>query len=166
MIQYVKLVNIFNEQVKLNDYRFPKGCYFRLKIQEFLNLKPENQTSSWGGKRKLPVVYDRDGAVMASYVLRSKTAIAKSIFVVKAFNSISEVLPLFKQLLNRVDTLERNYEIRRETEEKVHFAMNKMLLNTARQSDFAVLLEDNENIKKEIINIKELLNKIVKKRLK
>lgn len=127
-------------------------------------MRSQNATANISSMSRVnPYVFDRDAAVMASYVLRSKTAIAKSIFVVRAFNSISEILPLFKQVLKRVDILEKNYEIRRETEEKVHFAMNKMLLNTARQSDFAVLLEDNENVKKEIKQIKEMIKKIVKK---
>src|SRR5580692_2609416 len=43
-----------NEQVKRNIDRFPADFMFQLTEEEFKNLKSQNATSSWGGRRKLP----------------------------------------------------------------------------------------------------------------
>ena len=43
-----------NEQVKRNLNRFPKDFMFTLTTKEFKNLKSQNATSSWGGRRTLP----------------------------------------------------------------------------------------------------------------
>ena len=43
-----------NEQVKRNDTRFPRDFIFTLTQKEFANLKSQNATSSWGGRRKMP----------------------------------------------------------------------------------------------------------------
>jgi hypothetical protein len=42
-----------NEQVKRNINRFPKDFMFTLTAKEYENLKSQNATSSWGGRRKL-----------------------------------------------------------------------------------------------------------------
>lgn len=41
-----------NEQVRRNIERFPADFVFQLSAGEFANLKSQNATSSWGGKRK------------------------------------------------------------------------------------------------------------------
>ena len=43
-----------NEQVKRNIDRFPEDFMFQLDEKEWENLKSQNATSSWGGRRKLP----------------------------------------------------------------------------------------------------------------
>jgi hypothetical protein len=43
-----------NEQVKRNANRFPKDFMFTLTTKEYQNLKSQNATLSWGGRRKLP----------------------------------------------------------------------------------------------------------------
>ena len=43
-----------NEQVKRNINRFPKDFMFTLTTKEYENLKSQNATSSWGGRRTLP----------------------------------------------------------------------------------------------------------------
>ena len=46
-----------NEQVKRNRERFPKDFIFELTREEFANLKSQFATSSWGGRRKLPLAF-------------------------------------------------------------------------------------------------------------
>ena len=46
-----------NEQVKRNIKRFPKDFMFYLTQKEFENLKSQNATSSWGGRRKLSYAF-------------------------------------------------------------------------------------------------------------
>src|SRR4051812_41353158 len=50
-----------NEQVKRNSSRFPKDFMFTLTEKEFTNLKSQNATSSWGGRRKLPFAFTEQG---------------------------------------------------------------------------------------------------------
>lgn len=64
-----------NEQVKRNIKRFPKDFMFALTAKEFENLKSQNATSSWGGRRKLPNAFTEQGVAMLSSILNSDTAI-------------------------------------------------------------------------------------------
>ena len=41
-----------NEQVRRNQDRFPEDFMFQLTKEEFSNLRSQNATSSWGGRRK------------------------------------------------------------------------------------------------------------------
>ena len=43
-----------NEQVKRNIDRFPKDFMIALTTKEYENLKSQNATSSWAGRRTLP----------------------------------------------------------------------------------------------------------------
>jgi hypothetical protein len=54
---YGYTVKTFNQQVKRNIERFPNDFIFQLTANEFLNLKSQNVTSSWGGNRKSPWVF-------------------------------------------------------------------------------------------------------------
>lgn len=48
---------------------------FALTAKEFENLKSQNATSSWGGRRKLPNAFTEQGVAMLSSILNSDTAI-------------------------------------------------------------------------------------------
>ena len=50
-----------NEQVRRNIDRFPDDFMFRLTKKEFENLKSQIATSSWGGRRKLPLAWKNAG---------------------------------------------------------------------------------------------------------
>jgi ORF6N domain len=53
-----------NEQVKRNINRFPKDFMFTLAEKEYENLRSQNATSSWGGRRKLPNAFTEQGVAM------------------------------------------------------------------------------------------------------
>jgi len=74
-----------NQAVKRNIARFPKEFMFQLTREEFQNLKSQIVTSSWGGRRKLPIAFTEHGVVMLSSVLNSKIATQINISVVNAF---------------------------------------------------------------------------------
>ena len=57
-----------NEQVKRNKERFPEEFMIRLAKSEFDNLKSQNATSSWGGRRTLPYAFTEQGVTMLSSV--------------------------------------------------------------------------------------------------
>ena len=60
-----------NEQVKRNSKRFPRDFMFTLTQKEFDNLKSQNATSSWGGRRKLPNAFTEQGVAMLSSIFYS-----------------------------------------------------------------------------------------------
>lgn len=61
-----------NEQARRNKDRFPEDFMFQLTGEEWENLKSQNATSSWGGRRKLPYAFTEHGVLMLSSVLNSK----------------------------------------------------------------------------------------------
>lgn len=67
-------VKRLNEQVGRNINRFPRDFMFQLTQDEAENLKSQNATSSWGGKRKLPYVFTEQGIYMLATVLRGELA--------------------------------------------------------------------------------------------
>ena len=100
----------FNEQVKRNLSRFPSDFMFQLSNQEFTNLKSQFATSSWGGRRKLPYAFTEHGAIMAATILNTPRAIEVSVYVVRAFVQLREVLATHKELSKRLDELEVKIE--------------------------------------------------------
>jgi len=96
-----------NEQVKRNADRFPTDFMFLLSADEFANLKSQFATSSWGGRRKLPFAFTEHGAIMAASVLNSKRAVEMSVYVVRAFVQLRDLLSSQKVLAEQVAKLER-----------------------------------------------------------
>lgn len=71
------------------------------------NLRSQNATSSsYGGRRYLPHAFTEHGAIMAANVLNSKQAVQMSVFVVRAFVKLREVLATNKQLADKLTELE------------------------------------------------------------
>ncbi|MCL2094483.1 MAG: ORF6N domain-containing protein [Treponema sp.] len=73
-----------NEAAKRNNDRFPPEFMFQLTKNEYENLKSQFATSSWGGRRKLPIAFTENGVIMLSSVLNSKIATQININVVNA----------------------------------------------------------------------------------
>ena len=96
-----------NEQVKRNVGRFPVDFMFQLTESEAENLKSQFATSSWGGRRKLPLVFTEHGAIMAASVLNSDRAVEMSVYVVRAFVQLRELLVDHKVLADKLAALER-----------------------------------------------------------
>lgn len=96
-----------NEQVRRNSNRFPPEFAFALTDQDLADLKSQIATSSWGGKRKRPLVFTEHGAVMAATVLNSRKAVETSVFVVRAFIQLRNALGAHREIRTRLDDLER-----------------------------------------------------------
>jgi ORF6N domain len=86
-----------NEQIKRNINRFPSDFMFQLTETEFKNLISQNAISSWGGRRKLPLVFTEHGALMAASVLNSQAAIDAGIFIVRAFVKMRQMLSTYQE---------------------------------------------------------------------
>jgi hypothetical protein len=98
---------VFNQAIKRNTNRFPVDFMFQLSTEEFENLISQTVTSSWGGRRKLPLVFTEHGAIMAASVLNSDRAVEMSVYVVRAFVQLREVLVDHKALADKLAALER-----------------------------------------------------------
>lgn len=96
-----------NEQVRRNRERFPADFIFELTAAEFANLKSQFATSSWGGRRKRPLAFTEHGAIMAATVLNSPRAVEMTIYVVRAFLQLRDLLASNHQLAEKFAQLER-----------------------------------------------------------
>jgi hypothetical protein len=95
-----------NEQVRRNCARFPDDFLFELTVEEFTNLKSHFATSSWGGRRKLPLAFTEHGAIQAATILNSPRAVEISVYVVRAFVKLRELLSSNRELVRRFEQLE------------------------------------------------------------
>jgi ORF6N domain len=102
-----------NRAVKRNLKRFPDDFMFQLTRSEFENLKYQFGTSSsHGGRRKLPFAFTEKGAIMAANVLNSPDAVRMSVFVVRAFIKMRELLGGTKELARQLADLEKKLTAR------------------------------------------------------
>ena len=99
---------VFNQAVKRNIARFPERFRFQLTQEEFDNLRSQNVTSSWGGRRYLPYAFTEQGVAMLSAVLRSDTAVEVSIGIMDAFVRMRKFIYDNAALLEKVSSLEFN----------------------------------------------------------
>jgi hypothetical protein len=105
-------VKRLNEQVKRNQDRFPSDFIFQLTAKEQKILRSQFATSNktHGGRRYRPHAFTEHGAIMAATVLNSKRAIQMSVFVVRAFVRLREMLATNRQLATKLGELERHVD--------------------------------------------------------
>ena len=65
-------------------------------------------TSSWGGTRKRPLAFTEHGAIMAATVLNSPRAVQMTVYVVRAFVKLREVLAANEDLARKLEALEKS----------------------------------------------------------
>ena len=117
-----------NEQVKRNIDRFPEDFMFQLTAVEWENLKSQNATSSWGGRRKIPFAFTEHGVLMLSSVLNSDRAIQVNIQIMRIYAKLREMLMTNKDILLKLEQLERK-ALRQDGDIKLIFKYLKELLN-------------------------------------
>ena len=101
----------FNEQVRRNAKRFPPDFLFQLTAEEAQSLRSQNAILKTGrGKHRkyAPLVFSEHGAIMAATILNSPRAVQMSVYVVRAFVKLREVLTSNTALARRLETLERS----------------------------------------------------------
>ena len=98
-----------NQQVRRNADRFPADFAFQVTADEFAGLMLQIATSKKGrgGRRKLPLAFTEHGAIMAANVLNSPRAVQMSVFVVRAFVKMREMLGDNRHLAEKLAELER-----------------------------------------------------------
>ena len=73
------------ESVRRNIRRFPEDFMFELSTEEWVILRTQFATSSWGGQRYNPYAFTEQGIAMLSSVLNSEIAIDINIAIMRAF---------------------------------------------------------------------------------
>jgi hypothetical protein len=109
---YGVAVRQLNQQVKRNRDRFPTDFTFQLTPAEDEALRSQIVISKKGrgGRRYPPYAFTEHGAIMAATVLNSKRAVEMSVFVVRAFVRMREMLAKNRQLAAKVNELDRRLE--------------------------------------------------------
>lgn len=99
---------IFNQGVKRNRSRFPVDFMFQLTVEEYENLRSQFVISSsrWGGRRYTPLAFTEHGAIMAATILNSQKAMEMSVFIVRAFVQLREIISAHSELTDKLQQLE------------------------------------------------------------
>lgn len=105
-------VKVLNQQIKRNRRRFPSDFVFQLTTKEHAALRSQIVTSKEGrgGRRYLPYAFTEHGAIMAATVLNSERAVDMSVFVVRAFVRLREMLATNRKLAVKIDELENRLD--------------------------------------------------------
>lgn len=119
----------FNEQVRRNAERFPVDFMFQLTDQEFAALRSQIATSNTGrgGRRYLPHAFTEHGAIMAATILNTPQATALSVYVVRAFVQMREVLDTHKALARKLVDLEQRIDSQDETIVEILGAIRQLM---------------------------------------
>ena len=97
-------------QVKRNIIRFPEDFMFELTDQEFKDWRSQFVTSNDDkmGLRYAPYAFTEDGVSQLSTVLSSERAIKVNIQIIRLFSKMRKMLVTQKDILNKLEELERN----------------------------------------------------------
>jgi hypothetical protein len=116
-----------NEQVKRNIKRFPGDFMFALTAKEYENLKSQNATSSWGGRRKLPTAFTEQGVAMLSSILNSDIAIEVNIRIIRVFTKLREYALTHKEILLQLAKLEKEVKGNSKDIENIFMVLKELL---------------------------------------
>jgi len=120
-----------NEQVRRNPERFPEDFVFRLTKEEadyWLGSRSQIAILKRGRNIKyLPYAFTEHGAIMAANVLNSPQAVRMSVFVVRAFIKLREMLSTHKELAQKLAELERKLQNHDESIQSLVVAVRQLM---------------------------------------
>ena len=114
-------------QVKRNIARFPEDFMFELSKEEMEILRSQFGTSSWGGSRYAPMAFTEQGVTMLSSILKSESAIEVNIRIIRVFTKLREMLLTHKDILLKLDQLERKAINQDENIQMIFDALRQLL---------------------------------------
>ena len=99
-----------NEQVKRNRERFPEDFVFHLEINELSGSRSQTATASsrFRNRRFPPRTFTEHGAIMAATVLNSTRAVEMSVYVVRAFVKLRNLLASNTELARKLESPEKS----------------------------------------------------------
>src|SRR3989338_8638351 len=95
-------------QVRRNQARFPEDFMFRLTKEE--NLRCQNVTSRWGGRRYQSYVFTEQGVAMLSSILNSERAILVNIQIMRAFVNLRRMAITYVSFKRKIEDMEKKYD--------------------------------------------------------
>ncbi len=108
---YGVLTKVLNQAVNRNPDRFPADFMFQLTDDESNELVTNcDRFKNMKHSKVLPRVFTEHGAIMVASVLNSPRAVAASIYVVRAFVRLRELLAAHQELARKLDDLERKIQ--------------------------------------------------------
>ena len=100
-----------NEQVRRNRERFPDDFMFQLTQAEKDEVVANcDHLAKLKFAAALPLAFTEHGALMVSAILNTPRAVEVSVYVVRAFVQLREVLASNKELARQLKTLEQRIE--------------------------------------------------------
>ena len=140
---YGVTVKRLNEQVRRNIERFPRDFIFHLSGEEAADMRSQIATSifgpesssqnvalkpGWGGRRHLPFAFTEHGAVMAAKILKSRRAVEVSVFVVRAFVEMRQMVATHRELALKLAELESKVTMHDKHIATLFAAIRKLIL--------------------------------------
>ena len=105
---YGTSTKVLNQAVKRNPERFPGDFRFPLTEAEKQEVVTNcDHLARLKFSRTLPYAFTEHGAIMAANVLNTRRAIDVSVYVVRAFVKLREMLSTHKELAGKLAELER-----------------------------------------------------------
>jgi hypothetical protein len=101
----------FNQAVRRNRDRFPPDFVMQLTGPEAETSRSQFVTLNAGrghNLKYLPLAFTEHGAIMAATILNSPRAVQMSVYVVRAFVKLREVLASHTELARKLETLEKS----------------------------------------------------------
>lgn len=110
-ILYDVSTKVLNQAIKRNTSRFPDDFMFRLTEDEKLEVVTNcDHLSNLRFSYALPYAFTEHGVAMLSSVLNSERAVQMNIFIIRAFIKMRELLENHKDLVLKVDEIEKRQE--------------------------------------------------------
>lgn len=98
------------EQIRRNRERFPEAFMFELTQEENNIVRNEGKTLERGKYSKYrSFAFTEHGVLMASNVLKSKTAIKMSIQIIETFVALRKLANNYEELVDKLQTIESKY---------------------------------------------------------
>jgi ORF6N domain len=100
-----------NEQVRRNMSRFPSDFLIQLTTEDMLSSRSQIATLKKGRGHNIkhpPLAFTEHGAIMVATILNSPQAAEMSVYVVRSFVKVRQILASNSALARRLETLEKS----------------------------------------------------------
>ena len=122
-----------NEQAKRNRERFPEDFMFQLSMQEKAEVVAIcDYLDRLKFSPVLPYAFTEHGAIMAANVLNSERAVEMSVYVVRAFVKLREMLATHKEMARKLTELEKRLDSHDEDIHTLVIAIRKLMAPSAK----------------------------------
>jgi hypothetical protein len=96
-------------------------------IRRNLDRFPAIRRLAWGGRRTAPYAFTEHGAIMAATVLNSPRAVEVSVYVVRAFVRLREMIAANKELAKKLQELERRLDTHDQAITEIMHAIRQLM---------------------------------------